>query len=78
MLVQIWGYRLESKILDLEIYLYLAEKVTIRYRNGQIKFALKMLGENHIDLHIHGDRNISIEGLLDKCNGCCPVFVTKC
>ena len=60
-----------------KIYLYLAEKVTIRYRNGQIKFALKMLGENPIDLHIHGDRNISIEGLLDKCNAGDTIFLVE-
>jgi hypothetical protein len=47
-----------------KIYLYLSEKVTIRYRNGQIRFSLKMLGENPIDLYVYTDRMISIEGLL--------------
>jgi hypothetical protein len=36
-----------------------------------------MLGENPIDLHINGDRNISIEGLLDKCNAGDTIFLVE-
>jgi hypothetical protein len=60
-----------------KIYLYLNEKVTLRYRNGQFEFALKMLGENEIDLYVYTDRMISIEGLLDKCNAGDTIFVVE-
>ena len=58
-------------------YLFIVEKITKKYRDGQIDFATKILDLKEIDLKVTGDLHMSMETVIDKCKAGDTIFIVE-
>jgi hypothetical protein len=58
-------------------HLFVVEKITKKYRDGQIDFANKILDVDETDLKVTGDLQMSMETLIDKCKEGDYIFIVE-